>query len=60
MARSAILNVMVQAAMKAGRSLARDFGVPSLNTLASMSVEQTDATGSGADIVRVDIRRAAS
>ena len=26
MARSAILNVMVQAAMKAGRSLARDFG----------------------------------
>ena len=26
MARSAILNVMVQAATKAGRSLARDFG----------------------------------
>ena len=26
MARSALLNVMVQAAMKAGRSLARDFG----------------------------------
>ena len=26
MARSAIINVMVQAAMKAGRSLARDFG----------------------------------
>ena len=26
MPRSAILNVMVQAAMKAGRSLARDFG----------------------------------
>ena len=26
MARSAILNVMVQAAMKAGRSLSRDFG----------------------------------
>ena len=35
--------------------LARDFGVPSLNTLASMSLEQTDATGSGADIVRVRI-----
>ncbi len=26
MARSALLNVMVQAAMKAGRGLARDFG----------------------------------
>ena len=26
MSRSAILNVMVQAAIKAGRSLARDFG----------------------------------
>ena len=26
MARSALLNVMVQAAMKAGRSLSRDFG----------------------------------
>jgi len=26
MARSAIINVMVQAALKAGRSLARDFG----------------------------------
>src|SRR5690606_34249429 len=26
MARSAIINVMVQAAMKAGRSLSRDFG----------------------------------
>ncbi|MDE2456193.1 MAG: molybdopterin-dependent oxidoreductase [Burkholderiales bacterium] len=39
--------------------LARDFGVPSLNTLATMSLEQTDATGSGADIVRVSLRRAA-
>ena len=40
--------------------LARDFGVPSLNALASMSLELTDATGSGADIVRVDLRRVAS
>ncbi len=38
--------------------LAKDFGVPSLNTLATMSMDQTDATGSGADIVRVAIRRA--
>lgn len=38
--------------------LARDFGVPSLNTLATMSLEQTDATGSGADIVRVRLARA--
>ena len=37
--------------------LAKDFGVPSLNTLATMSVELTDATGSGADIVRVALRR---
>jgi phenylacetyl-CoA:acceptor oxidoreductase len=39
--------------------LARDFGVPSLNTLATMSLDLTDATGSGADIVRVKIGRAA-
>jgi phenylacetyl-CoA:acceptor oxidoreductase len=38
--------------------LASDFGVPSLNTLATMSLEQTDATGSSADIVRVRIDRA--
>ncbi|MEP7280701.1 MAG: molybdopterin dinucleotide binding domain-containing protein, partial [Rubrivivax sp.] len=38
--------------------LAKDFGVPSLNTLASMSLDQTDATGSGADIVRVALRKA--
>ena len=38
--------------------LAKDFGVPSLNALASMSLEQTDATGSGADIVRVSLRKA--
>jgi phenylacetyl-CoA:acceptor oxidoreductase len=37
--------------------LAKDFGVPSLNTLATMSMAQTDATGSGADIVRVALRK---
>ncbi len=37
--------------------LAKDFDVPSLNTLASMSMAQTDATGSGADIVRVSLKR---
>ena len=31
----------------------KDFGVPSMNSLASMSLDLTDATGSGADIVRV-------
>ena len=35
--------------------LAKDFGVPSMNTLATMSMDLTDATGSGADIVRVKI-----
>jgi phenylacetyl-CoA:acceptor oxidoreductase len=39
--------------------LAKDFGVPSLNSLATMSLALTDATGSGADIVRVKISRAA-
>jgi phenylacetyl-CoA:acceptor oxidoreductase len=34
---------------------AKDFGVPSMNALASMSLETTDATGSGADLVRVKI-----
>nr|HET7860704.1 molybdopterin-dependent oxidoreductase [Caldimonas sp.] len=38
--------------------LARDFGVPSLNSLATMSMALTDATGSGADIVRVALRPA--
>ncbi|HEX6363968.1 MAG TPA: molybdopterin dinucleotide binding domain-containing protein, partial [Albitalea sp.] len=38
--------------------LARDFGVPSLNALATMSLDLTDATGSGADIVRVKVERA--
>ena len=37
---------------------AKDFGVPSLNTLAPMSLELTDATGSSADIVRVSLGRA--
>jgi len=36
---------------------AKDFGVPSLNTLATMSMDLTDATGSGADIVRVKISK---
>jgi phenylacetyl-CoA:acceptor oxidoreductase len=40
--------------------LAKDFGVPSLNTLATMSMDLTDSTGSGADIVRVKIGRAGS
>ena len=35
--------------------LAKDFGVPSLNTLAEMSLGLTDATGSGADLVRVKV-----
>ena len=38
--------------------LASDFGVPSMNSLATMSLALTDATGSGADIVRVKIQRA--
>jgi phenylacetyl-CoA:acceptor oxidoreductase len=39
--------------------LAKDFGMASLNALAPMSMELTDATGSGADIVRVKVARAA-
>jgi phenylacetyl-CoA:acceptor oxidoreductase len=39
--------------------LAKDFGVPSLNALATMSLDLTDATGSSADIVRVAVRPAA-
>ncbi|HMO48406.1 MAG TPA: molybdopterin-dependent oxidoreductase, partial [Rubrivivax sp.] len=38
--------------------LAKDFGVPSLNTLAEMSLDLTDATGSGADLVRVRVGKA--
>jgi phenylacetyl-CoA:acceptor oxidoreductase len=37
---------------------ARDLGMPSLNQVASMSLDLTDATGSGADLVPVAIRRA--
>jgi phenylacetyl-CoA:acceptor oxidoreductase len=37
---------------------AKDFGVPSMNSLVPMSMELTDATGSGADIVRVNLKRA--
>jgi phenylacetyl-CoA:acceptor oxidoreductase len=36
---------------------AKDFGMPSLNSLATMSMDLTDATGSGADIVRVRIAK---
>ena len=38
---------------------ARDFGVPSMNSLVPMSMALTDATGSGADVVRVAVRKAA-
>ncbi|NDP42970.1 MAG: molybdopterin-dependent oxidoreductase [Aromatoleum sp.] len=33
----------------------KGFGVPSMNSLAEMSMDLTDATGSGADIVRVSL-----
>ncbi|HYA65431.1 MAG TPA: molybdopterin dinucleotide binding domain-containing protein, partial [Burkholderiaceae bacterium] len=36
---------------------AKDLELPSLNAIAPMSLELTDATGSGADIVRVALRR---
>jgi len=39
---------------------AKDMKAPSLNTIAPMSIELTDATGSGADIVRVAIKRIAT
>jgi phenylacetyl-CoA:acceptor oxidoreductase len=38
--------------------LAKDFGMPRMNALTGMSMELTDSTGSGADIVRVRIGRA--
>jgi phenylacetyl-CoA:acceptor oxidoreductase len=38
---------------------AKDMHAPSLNTIAPMSLELTDATGSGADVVRVKLRRVA-
>jgi phenylacetyl-CoA:acceptor oxidoreductase len=37
---------------------AKNLKSPSLNTIAPMSLDLTDATGSGADIVRVAIKRA--
>jgi phenylacetyl-CoA:acceptor oxidoreductase len=39
--------------------LAKDFDMPSMNKLVPMSLALTDATGSGADIVRVALRKAA-
>jgi phenylacetyl-CoA:acceptor oxidoreductase len=36
--------------------VAKDFGMPSMNSLVPMSMALTDATGSGADIVRVAVR----
>jgi phenylacetyl-CoA:acceptor oxidoreductase len=36
---------------------AKDMHAPSLNTIAPMSLELTDATGSGADVVRVKVRK---
>ncbi len=36
---------------------AKDLNFPSLNTITQMSLELTDATGSGADVVRVALRR---
>ncbi len=36
---------------------AKDMKAPSLNTIAPMSLELTDATGSGADVVRVAVRK---
>jgi len=36
---------------------AKDLNFPSLNTITQMSMELTDATGSGADVVRVSVRK---
>jgi phenylacetyl-CoA:acceptor oxidoreductase len=38
---------------------AKDFEMPSMNKLTPMSIELTDATGSGADLVRVCLEKAA-
>ncbi len=40
--------------------LAKDFGVASLNSLTDLALSLTDATGSGADIMRVSVKRAAA
>jgi phenylacetyl-CoA:acceptor oxidoreductase len=37
--------------------VAKDFNMPSLNQVSSMDLELTDATGSGADLVKVAVRR---
>jgi phenylacetyl-CoA:acceptor oxidoreductase len=39
--------------------VAKDFGMPSMNPLVPMSLDLTDATGSGADLVRVSVEKAA-
>jgi phenylacetyl-CoA:acceptor oxidoreductase len=39
--------------------VAKDFGMPSMNNLVPMSLALTDATGSGADVVKVSLRKAA-
>lgn len=39
---------------------AKDLNAPTLNSITPMSIELTDATGSGADIVRVSIKRLAA
>ena len=39
---------------------AKDMKSPSMNAIAPMSLELTDATGSGADIVRVSVKRVAA
>ena len=60
MARSAILNVMVQAAMKAGRSLARDFGeVQNLQvSLKGPGDYVSQADRKAEEIVYTELRRA--
>ena len=39
---------------------AKDFQMPSMNKLAPMSLALTDATGSGADIVRVSLKKSST
>jgi phenylacetyl-CoA:acceptor oxidoreductase len=39
--------------------VAKDFAMPSMNPLVPMSLDLTDATGSGADLVRVSLEKAA-
>ena len=39
--------------------VAKDFGMPSMNSLVPMTLALTDATGSAADIARVSLKRAA-